>query len=295
MTTINGYENQNDETDATAHHFVFVYGTLMSGFGNHDTMHREGWARLVGRAHTTDATFRMEDWGFPALFDDGTETAVGEVYEVDAKSLAAMDRLEGNGRMYTRALFEITIDGPKPENAPNGGTLTAWVYIMPTSKSHGTEIAGCDYRAHRDAPPVDVFGGDLDDDDDDFDDDEPIWADDDDPCDLDGLDDDEPPWNDDDPKEIEAGTPLFIPNDDLTEQQQQHTAQRAGGGPGAALALAVVLGGTFLAGCSAAQDGPQIHGRWNPDNPAPWRQSQRDRQAQVEGYPLLWQGVGRDD
>lgn len=78
---------------------VFVYGTLRAGEPNHYLLdHHE----LVARART-EAAFELVSLGaFPAMIDGGETAVVGEVYDVDAVTLAALDRLEGHPRFYRR-------------------------------------------------------------------------------------------------------------------------------------------------------------------------------------------------
>lgn len=73
---------------------VFVYGSLLAGLHNH---HHLANARLVG-ADRTAATFQMVSLGsFPAIaaVRTGGHAIAGEVYEVDARTLRALDFLEG--------------------------------------------------------------------------------------------------------------------------------------------------------------------------------------------------------
>ncbi|QQR46152.1 gamma-glutamylcyclotransferase [Myxococcus xanthus] len=92
--------------DSTSVTRVFVYGTLLSGEPNH---HLLRGAHLVGPART-QPRFTLYDYGpFPALASGGKHTVEGEVYEVDALTLAALDRLEGHPRFYQRS--PITLDG----------------------------------------------------------------------------------------------------------------------------------------------------------------------------------------
>lgn len=79
---------------------VFVYGTLLAGEANHWLLAR---ARFVGEARTEPA-FALYDLGaFPGLVPGGTHAVVGEVYEVDGPTLAALDQLEGHPHFYTRS------------------------------------------------------------------------------------------------------------------------------------------------------------------------------------------------
>ena len=84
-------------TDARAR--VFVYGTLRAGEPNHDLLQHQA---LVARART-EAAFELVSLGsFPAMVTGGTTAVVGEVYEVDPLTLAALDELEGHPRFYRR-------------------------------------------------------------------------------------------------------------------------------------------------------------------------------------------------
>lgn len=78
---------------------VFVYGTLLRGQGNNRLL--DG-ARFIERTSTA-AAFSLYDFGgFPAAVAGGATSILGEVYEVDATTLARLDRLEGHPRMYCR-------------------------------------------------------------------------------------------------------------------------------------------------------------------------------------------------
>jgi gamma-glutamylaminecyclotransferase len=78
---------------------VFVYGTLLAGEPNHRLLLR---AQLVGAARTV-ARYELRDLGpFPGLVEGGSQSVLGELYEVDAPTLAALDRLEGHPRFYRR-------------------------------------------------------------------------------------------------------------------------------------------------------------------------------------------------
>lgn len=78
---------------------VFVYGTLLTGERNHRLLQN---AKLVAMGRTKPA-FELRDLGlFPALVRGGDHAVVGEVYEVDMATLAALDLLEGHPRFYRR-------------------------------------------------------------------------------------------------------------------------------------------------------------------------------------------------
>ena len=103
---------------------VFVFGTLKRGYGNH---HHIRNAKFVGPAISVEDNYVMQDVGFPTLWQDYNAAwrgrVMGEVYEIDNEQLARCDRLEGNGRMYTRVErdFHIMTRG--------GKNIKAWVYL----------------------------------------------------------------------------------------------------------------------------------------------------------------------
>ena len=78
---------------------VFVYGTLRPGQRNH---HYMATATHAG-AYITPACFTLLDTGpYPAALDAGETALVGDVFEVDEDSFAALDRLEDYPIHYTR-------------------------------------------------------------------------------------------------------------------------------------------------------------------------------------------------
>jgi gamma-glutamylcyclotransferase (GGCT)/AIG2-like uncharacterized protein YtfP len=86
---------------------LFVYGSLLSGEEHH-------W-RLAGStrlgACRTAARYTLVDLGeYPALLRRGNTSVCGEVYEVDAKTLAALDTFEGHPLLFRRISIRI-MDG----------------------------------------------------------------------------------------------------------------------------------------------------------------------------------------
>lgn len=72
---------------------VFVYGTLLSGEGNHGLLRG---ARLLEQDETPEGYIMYHLGGFPGVVpSDGTETVKGEVYAIDPAILARLDGLEG--------------------------------------------------------------------------------------------------------------------------------------------------------------------------------------------------------
>jgi gamma-glutamylcyclotransferase (GGCT)/AIG2-like uncharacterized protein YtfP len=121
---------------------VFVYGSLLEGLHNHP---RLNGAAAAGRGRTAEERFQMIDLGaFPAVSRGGIDPVVGELYWVDEKTLAGLDRLEGHPHAYRREPLRVVLD--------DGTELLAWTYLYPVARSQGKpHVAGGDWRAHRGA------------------------------------------------------------------------------------------------------------------------------------------------
>lgn len=118
---------------------VFVYGSLMQGYHNHDiiafdfdTHERNKGYDYHGKTITVDR-FKMYDCGsFPAISfdetDDGSGYPVsGELYSVDDKTFELLDTLEGYPGHYNRK--QVTLK--------NGAY--AWIYFYDSVDSDATE------------------------------------------------------------------------------------------------------------------------------------------------------------
>lgn len=150
-------------------HTVFVYGSLLSGLGNHGLLVRNN-ARALGQG-STRAAFTMISLGaFPGVIESGDTAVTGELYEVDDRGLAALDMLESNGRFYTRAEHEIDTDS---------GSVVAWIYLLPVSylAERSSRIGDGDWRRFYNAHARDDWRrlwDEAEDDDDDNDGDDPL-------------------------------------------------------------------------------------------------------------------------
>lgn len=83
---------------------VFTYGTLLAGERNHRLLKT---ARFVGAASTLPR-YELRNLGtFPALVRGGMRAVAGELYEVDAPTLLALDRLESHPDFYRRARIRL--------------------------------------------------------------------------------------------------------------------------------------------------------------------------------------------
>lgn len=116
-------------------HQVFVYGTLKHGYGNHKHF-LEGNSNFVGSAVSCDNTFMMRTTGhFPVAKFVGKQACklVGEIYNcIDDKTLAKLDSLEGNGRLYQRELryFNCSPDHKDRSGVERYVLKSAWVYLF---------------------------------------------------------------------------------------------------------------------------------------------------------------------
>ena len=131
-------------------YLVFVYGTLMSEYWNNRLL-KQGGAELIGKGETTNSFIMLASGsnGIPFVADFTPETyptqfwlenctqIQGEVWKVDAKTLYALDGLEGHPNWYKREEIVIKTDESRVINRSTYGIpiesnlLTAWCYLMP--------------------------------------------------------------------------------------------------------------------------------------------------------------------
>jgi gamma-glutamylaminecyclotransferase len=110
---------------------LFVYGTLMRDEANSAFL--EG-SRFVGPAKT-EAAFTLLDLGdCPAMRTGGTTAIAGELYEVDAETIAELDALEGTPYQYQRSGIRLE-DG-----------RSADAFLLPVHAPEGKPIPGGDWR-----------------------------------------------------------------------------------------------------------------------------------------------------
>jgi gamma-glutamylaminecyclotransferase len=128
--------------------YIFVYGTLMSGFGNHRILKGEGLygavmepAELLG-AYTTLPKYTMIDLGaFPGIVEGGETAIFGEIYCVRLQAmLDRLDRLEGHPNFYCRKPIEIGFQ--------LGARLSVEAYFLPQSElRRATIVRSGNWRA----------------------------------------------------------------------------------------------------------------------------------------------------
>jgi gamma-glutamylcyclotransferase (GGCT)/AIG2-like uncharacterized protein YtfP len=93
---------------------VFVYGTLKKGYSNHYLL---GNSKLLGKAATLSKwTMIGKDMPFPYLLEKNWDKGAhvkGELYEVDATTLAKLDKLEGVPTHYKREETLVQLEDDK--------------------------------------------------------------------------------------------------------------------------------------------------------------------------------------
>ena len=111
---------------------VFVYGTLMRGGENHESLNG---AAFLGAARTPPR-FTLVDLGeYPALVREGQDSVSGELYDVDAALLARLDSLEEHPTVYVRETLRLE-DGRE-----------AFTYVLPRERAgQAARIPGGDWR-----------------------------------------------------------------------------------------------------------------------------------------------------
>ena len=102
--------------------YVFVYGTLMEGFGNH--MYLSDSAKICNA--TTHEKYTMYANGVPFVVKNIPSVNIsGELYKVDHEVLAYnLDTLEGHPDFYRREVVEV--------NGDNEKMYEAWLYFYPS-------------------------------------------------------------------------------------------------------------------------------------------------------------------
>jgi len=113
---------------------IFVYGTLRSGGSNHQRLNH---AVPLGTGTVRGRLYRV-DW-YPGLFLDPDAGEIhGELYAVDAQTLAALDEFEGFSYRRVRV----------PVATPNGNDpVEAWIWEHLDPVDESRRIPGGDWLA----------------------------------------------------------------------------------------------------------------------------------------------------
>lgn len=124
-------------------HLVFVYGTLLSGFGNNRLLQVPG-ATLVAKGVRTRPIYTMISLGgFPGVQKTGETSIEGEIYQVTDQVRASLDRLESHPGFYERSYVHL-----------QGEPYRRWhveAYFLPRDWKHNARdvIRGGSWRALR--------------------------------------------------------------------------------------------------------------------------------------------------
>ena len=114
---------------------LFVYGTLMSGFGNNRLLDKQ---HLIGTGETVNQ-YTMYGSGIPFVNDSKETSKIkGELYEVDIERIPTLDGLEGHPNWYERKLTPVIVNNQEYE---------AWLYF--NNQNKGNLIKDGDYRNYR--------------------------------------------------------------------------------------------------------------------------------------------------
>lgn len=125
---------------------VFVYGSLMRGFGNHGTMQRAGGVFV--REDVTLPEFTFYSLGaFPAMAEGGNTAVRGEVYEVPLRGVSVLDSLESEGSLYHRV----------PVVLASGEVAQTYIMIMDDQDWLGGSRTVLESGDWHDAPRVRTF------------------------------------------------------------------------------------------------------------------------------------------
>lgn len=92
--------------------YVFVYGTLKSGYPADWLMKRNGV--LLGNAQARGTLFNLGP--FPGYRREGEYQVKGELWEVSEQGVSQLDRYEGEGSLYDRVEVEVQTDNGKNQN-----------------------------------------------------------------------------------------------------------------------------------------------------------------------------------
>ena len=95
---------------AEGNRLVFVYGSLLSGMGNHRVLIPEE-SSLVGTCKLSHLYTMWDLGGYPAVSEGGEGTIVGEVWSVSDTAWRQIERLEGYPSYYGRIRVSTPFGG----------------------------------------------------------------------------------------------------------------------------------------------------------------------------------------
>src|SRR5688572_29613338 len=117
--------------------YLFVYGTLMSGYtANHQLKD----SKLVGPASTNGVLYDLQF--FPGM-KDGAGTVHGELYEVDGETIELLDQYEGYRKGDDTSLY---LRVPRTVHVAPDKVYYAQTYILNRDVAEYERIACGDWR-----------------------------------------------------------------------------------------------------------------------------------------------------
>ena len=113
---------------------LFVYGSLRRGGQHHGAL---GGARLLGTGRTAPGWRLLDCGAWPGMVPGGAGAVTGELYAVDAGTLAGLDALEDAPRTFSRR--RVALEGPVAE---------AEAYVLVAVERAVGEVVGGDWVAY---------------------------------------------------------------------------------------------------------------------------------------------------
>lgn len=114
---------------------VFVYGTLRRGGSNDFRMAN---ARFVAEGEVRGRLYRI-DWYPGFVADENAGPVVGDIFMVDAETIAPLDEFEGSA--YRRVKIEVEVR----DEAGAVSKEQAWIWEWLGATSESQRIAGGDW------------------------------------------------------------------------------------------------------------------------------------------------------
>ena len=100
---------------------IFVYGTLKKGFSNHFYLENSRYLG-IGKTIPKYQMYPSKNYLFPFLLkSEPNNNIVGEIYEINEKTLIELNALEDFPNMYLKELIEIELE--------NKEIIKAFIYI----------------------------------------------------------------------------------------------------------------------------------------------------------------------
>lgn len=113
-------------------HYLFVYGTLKSGYSNHRVINNKA-CKYLSECYTTDQHFVLKQTrgGIPAMIgtwgttNKDAKAVKGELYLVKTPLIPKLDVFEQNGVIYKRLKLRFSVPYP----AAKDEIVPAWTYV----------------------------------------------------------------------------------------------------------------------------------------------------------------------